>query len=68
MWCDLGFRILISCERRHDSDEQLLEEIMKHIFDCLKAFLVSEAGPTTEEYAVIVALVVLVCLAAFNSL
>jgi pilus assembly protein Flp/PilA len=40
---------------------------MKYV-DAVRRFLVSEDGPTAVEYAVMLALIVIVCLAAISSL
>jgi pilus assembly protein Flp/PilA len=40
---------------------------MKSLFDMVRTFLVSEDGPTTEEYAVILALAILVCLMVIDA-
>jgi pilus assembly protein Flp/PilA len=41
---------------------------MIHIAKKMKRFLVSEDGPTAVEYAVMLALIIIVCLTAINSL
>lgn len=41
---------------------------MKNFADSVKRFLVSEDGPTAVEYAVMLALIVIVCLTAISSL
>jgi pilus assembly protein Flp/PilA len=40
---------------------------MKHFAKSLKAFLASEDGPTAVEYAVMLALIVVVCLTAIKA-
>ncbi len=40
---------------------------MKNIVKSVKNFLVSEDGPTAVEYAVMLALIVIVCLTAITS-
>ena len=40
---------------------------MKSFTKCVKRFLVSEDGPTAVEYAVMLALIVVVCLAAIQA-
>ncbi len=40
---------------------------MKNFTDSLKRFLVSEDGPTAVEYAVMLALIILVCLTAIQA-
>jgi pilus assembly protein Flp/PilA len=41
---------------------------MKPLVKCVRRFLVSEDGPTAVEYAVMLALIVIVCLTAISSL
>lgn len=41
---------------------------MKNLAKKLQRFLTSEDGPTTVEYAVMLALIMIVCLTAINSL
>ncbi len=41
---------------------------MIHITKKIRHFLVSEDGPTAVEYAVMLALIIIVCLTAINSL
>jgi len=41
---------------------------MQSFFDSVKTFLVSEDGPTSVEYAVMLALIIIVCVAAIKSL
>ena len=41
---------------------------MMHISKKIRLFLTSEDGPTAVEYAVMLALIVIVCLAAINAL
>jgi len=38
------------------------------VMNSIKRFLVSEDGPTAVEYAVMLALIVIVCLTAINSI
>ncbi len=40
---------------------------MKKFADSVKKFLVSEDGPTAVEYAVMLALIIVVCLAAISA-
>ena len=40
---------------------------MKNLIDSLKTFLVSEDGPTAVEYAVMLALIIIVCITAIKS-
>jgi len=46
----------------------LVEEAMKNLALKVQRFLVSEDGPTAVEYAVMLALIVIVCLAAIGSI
>jgi len=41
---------------------------MKHLSKTIKHFLVSEDGPTAVEYAVMLALIVVFCLAAIQEI
>ena len=41
---------------------------MTGFVNCVREFLVSEDGPTAVEYAVMLALIVMVCLAAISTL
>lgn len=41
---------------------------MKKFADSVKKFLVSEDGPTAVEYAVMLALIIVVCLAAVSAI
>jgi pilus assembly protein Flp/PilA len=41
---------------------------MKHIARSIQRFLVSEDGPTAVEYAVMLALIVIVCLTAITAI
>ena len=41
---------------------------MKKFADSVKKFLVSEDGPTAVEYAVMLALIIVVCLAAISTI
>ena len=47
---------------------QNLEEEMKSLAKKVQRFLVSEDGPTAVEYAVMLALIVIVCLTAITSI
>jgi pilus assembly protein Flp/PilA len=40
---------------------------MSHVFHSVKRFLASEDGPTAVEYAVMLALIVVVCLTAIQA-
>jgi pilus assembly protein Flp/PilA len=44
-----------------------LEDVMKSLAKKVQRFLVSEDGPTAVEYAVMLALIVIVCLTAIRS-
>jgi pilus assembly protein Flp/PilA len=46
---------------------ELLEEPMKSLALKVQRFLVSEDGPTAVEYAVMLALIVIVCIAAIQA-
>ena len=41
---------------------------MNSMLNCVKNFLVSEDGPTAVEYAVMLALIVIVCLTAIQAI
>jgi pilus assembly protein Flp/PilA len=41
---------------------------MKNLAQSVRRFLASEDGPTAVEYAVMLALIVIVCLAAINTI
>ncbi len=41
---------------------------MPHLPSCIRRFLVSEGGPTAVEYAVMLALIIVVCLASIDHL
>ena len=45
-----------------------LEEVMKSFAKKVQHFLVSEDGPTAVEYAVMLALIVIVCLTAITAI
>lgn len=42
--------------------------MLKHVAASVKKFLVSEDGPTAVEYAVMLALIVIVCLTSINAI
>jgi pilus assembly protein Flp/PilA len=44
------------------------ETAMKNVAQSIKRFLVSEDGPTAVEYAVMLALIVIVCLTAIQAI
>jgi len=41
---------------------------MEHLFTRVKSFIVSEEGPTATEYAVMLALIIMVCLGAITGI
>lgn len=43
-------------------------KVMQKFKECVKRFLVSEDGPTAVEYAVMLALIVIVCLTAIRAI
>ena len=44
------------------------EKVMKNLALKVRRFMVSEDGPTAVEYAVMLALIIIVCLTAINSI
>ena len=48
--------------------ENVLEEVMKSLAKKVQYFLISEDGPTAVEYAVMLALIVVVCLTAVSAI
>jgi pilus assembly protein Flp/PilA len=52
----------------HAGDSRKTEDTMKNFAKKLQRFLVSEDGPTAVEYAVMLALIVIVCLTAISSI
>jgi len=52
--------------RRHSNE--ILEDAMKSFAKKMQRFLVSEDGPTAVEYAVMLALIIIVCLTAITSI
>jgi len=56
-----GF-VEVSFDSRYRKDKK-----MKNIMNSVKTFLVSEDGPTAVEYAVMLALIVIVCLTAIKA-
>jgi pilus assembly protein Flp/PilA len=48
-------------------EKQPERESMRHFATSLKRFLVSEDGPTAVEYAVMLALIIVVCLTAIQA-
>ena len=55
-------------QRLLQQQRQLEEEEMKNFAKKIQRFLVSEDGPTAVEYAVMLALIIIVCLAAITSI
>lgn len=51
-----------------DNERPQPEDSMKSLAKKMQRFLVSEDGPTAVEYAVMLALIIVVCLTAINSL
>ena len=45
-----------------------VNELMNTIFDSVKNFVVSEDGPTAVEYAVMLALIVVVCISTVTTI
>ena len=54
--------------QRSGVDQNQPEDTMKKLAQKVQRFLVSEDGPTAVEYAVMLALIVIVCLAAISSI
>ena len=50
------------------SDRAAREKVMKNLALKVRRFLVSEDGPTAVEYAVMLALIIIVCLTAINAI
>jgi pilus assembly protein Flp/PilA len=57
---------LVLCPYRHDLIRK--ESVMKMFAESIVAFLKEEDGPTAVEYAVMLALIVVVCLAAVGTI
>ena len=51
-----------------DANPPHWEKVMKNLALKVRRFLVSEDGPTAVEYAVMLALIIIVCLTAINSI
>jgi pilus assembly protein Flp/PilA len=73
-WGDLTFccptRNRVRRQSTNRSDFQLLQKgsPMSHMITSVKRFLASEDGPTAVEYAVMLALIVVVCLTAIQAI
>jgi pilus assembly protein Flp/PilA len=64
-----GFRGRICCrDRAYQSKCSYRGREMHRLFNSVKTFLVSEDGPTSVEYAVLLALIIIVCVTAIKSL
>jgi pilus assembly protein Flp/PilA len=61
----IPFMLADACRR--DLLHQTVRDIMKVVTQSIKNFLVSEDGPTAVEYAVMLALIIIVCLAAITA-
>jgi pilus assembly protein Flp/PilA len=64
LFCHIGALPAASCRRKPPH----LEDLMKTLALSVRRFLVSEDGPTAVEYAVMLALIVIVCLTAITSI
>jgi len=67
-----GFYSRLSCRREacsagSDIQQEKMENTMKSLAKKLQRFLVSEDGPTAVEYAVMLALIIIVCLVSITS-
>jgi pilus assembly protein Flp/PilA len=56
----------LRCTQKSYNQKQ--EDVMQAIGSSLKKFLASEDGPTTVEYAVMLALVIVLCLTALQAI
>lgn len=70
--CDLGFenegQDVLPAEPNSLTQIRLPEYLMKNsLTKSIRNFLVSEDGPTAVEYAVMLALIIVVCLAAVSA-
>ena len=68
-----GFYSRLSCRREacsagSDIQQEKMENTMKSLAKKLQRFLVSEDGPTAVEYAVMLALIIIVCLTAITAI
>jgi pilus assembly protein Flp/PilA len=54
--------------RRRPKHFSLIEDLVMKLFNQIKTFLKSEDGPTAVEYAVMLALIVIVCLTAIQAI
>jgi pilus assembly protein Flp/PilA len=61
------FVLMFGCRSAGD-DRRKGGDFMKSLAKSVRRFLVSEDGPTAVEYAVMLALIVIVCLTAISSL
>jgi pilus assembly protein Flp/PilA len=64
LFCHIGVLPAASCRWRTPH----LEDLMKTLALSVRRFLVSEDGPTAVEYAVMLALIIIVCLTAITSI
>ncbi len=62
----MGVSIALRCSNSSTGAKQRVTK-MKKFADSVKKFLVSEDGPTAVEYAVMLALIIVVCLAAVSA-
>jgi pilus assembly protein Flp/PilA len=62
------FPTLRSSRAARAAERRKPEDSMKSLAKKLQRFLISEDGPTAVEYAVMLALIIIVCLTAINSL
>jgi pilus assembly protein Flp/PilA len=63
----LSFSMIAAVTKVADDPQPLLETSMKSLANSVRRFLVSEDGPTAVEYAVMLALIVIVCLTAIST-
>jgi pilus assembly protein Flp/PilA len=63
-----GFSIEMYFVDVRETASNRLEDAMKSFASKVQRFLVSEDGPTAVEYAVMLALIIIVCLTAINSI
>ena len=61
------FRVFRSAAILGRVQPQIWEEMMKFLARKVQRFLVSEDGPTAVEYAVMLALIIIVCLTAISA-
>ncbi len=60
--------LMFGCSSSAGDDRRKGGDFMKSLANSVRRFLVSEDGPTAVEYAVMLALIVIVCLTAISSL